>query len=764
MMTVAVGANSFNGRMILAMRVESSLTPLQQKLATLAETIARFGFGAAIFMLLSLIIKFIVEEVKNPPWPAWPELIQEIMDILIQAVTVVVVAVPEGLPMAVTLALAFATTRMLKDNNLVRVLAACETMGSATTICSDKTGTLTENRMTVVRGLILGEDSANVQLDDKNSFRQTAEKTSKIALDVLAESLAINSSAFSAVDPVSKHVSFVGSKTEAALLGFLSRIGYDYSALRAGSQLVKLFPFASERKRMSSLIRTRRPNGEECLRTHTKGASEIVLGRCTRWMGADGVLRELSDVDEKRFSLYIESMAGESLRTISVAFRDLSPDHDLEDPDLDAGMTLLAILGIEDPLREEVKEAVAQCQQAGIFVRMVTGDNALTARSIATKCGIYTRGGIVMEGPAFRQLSDEALTAVVPRLQVLARSSPLDKQILVNKLRALGDVVAVTGDGTNDGPALRAANVGFAMGIAGTEVAKEAAAIVLLDDNFASIVRAVSWGRCVSDAVRKFLQFQLTVNLAAVAIAIISALVTPGGKSVLSAVQLLWVNLIMDSFAALALATDWPTPELLKRKPEPQAAPLITSAMWNMIVGQAVYQLTVILLILYLGPSIFPADLSASVQAEHPRRLATLVFNVFVFMQLFNEVNCRRLGRKFNIFKGILTNWIFLVIWLGTVGAQFLIVFFGGPAFNTEPISLRLWLVSVGLGLVSLPLGAMLRLLPEWRLASSPPERIYMSPERLRWQAACDNVRRGLSVSRALRRAPLAHSVARVTR
>jgi len=366
------------------------------------------------------------------------------------------------------------------------------------------------------------------------------------------------------------------------------------------------------------------------------------------------------------------------------------------------------------------------------------------------KCGILMRGGTVIEGPQFRKLSDEQLNDVIPKLQVLARSSPMDKQILVGKLKAMGEIVAATGDGTNDGPALRAANVGFAMGITGTEVAKEASSIILMDDNFTSIVKAVAWGRCVNDSVRKFLQFQLTVNVAAVIIAFVSAISSSNDTSVLSAVQLLWVNLIMDSFAALALATDLPTPELMERKPEPVDTSLITPNMWKMILGQAFFQIGAILSMFYFGPRIFTLDI------EEPlglKQLRTFIFNTFVFLQLFNEINCRRLDKRLNIFKGILSNWIFSVIWVGTVVIQILIVFFGGPAFGTVPIDWRLWLMSIGLGMISFPLGAIIRLLPDPRASTLQSQRIFMSRERLQWQAAAQDARRGLSVLRALRRA-----------
>jgi Ca2+-transporting ATPase len=326
--------------------------------------------------------------------------------------------------------------------------------------------------------------------------------------------------------------------------------------------------------------------------------------------------------------------------------------------------TCLAIVGIEDPLRPGVSEAVAQCQQAGVVVRMVTGDNLITAKAIATKCGIYQKGwGFAMEGPKFRSLSIPEMDRILPRLQVLARSSPTDKQILVGRLKALGETVAVTGDGTNDGPALKMADVGFSMGIAGTEVAKEASSIVLMDDNFASIVKAMIWGRAVNDAVKKFLQFQLTVNVTAVALAFISAVADGQEQSVLTAVQLLWVNLIMDTLAALAYATERPTPAVLKRPPEGKSAPLITENMWKMIFAESIFQITVSLVLLFTGPYLFGytefaavGGITANINAltappdfpgttleyqelltKQKAELRTVIFNTFVFMQMFNQ-------------------------------------------------------------------------------------------------------------------------------
>jgi Ca2+-transporting ATPase len=323
-------------------------------------------------------------------------------------------------------------------------------------------------------------------------------------------------------------------------------------------------------------------------------------------------------------------------------------------------LILIGITGIEDPLRVGVTDAVAKCHRAGVTVKMVTGDNVLTARSIASQCGIFTKGGIIMEGPVFRKLSHKDMVEIVPRLQVLARSSPEDKKILVETLKSIGEIVGVTGDGTNDGPALKTAHVGFSMGIAGTEVAKEASDIILMDDNFSSIVKAIMWGRCVNDAVRKFLQFQISTNVTAVIITSVSAVASDQEESVLSAVQLLWINIIMDTFAALALATDPATEVLLNRKPDKKTSPLFTVDMYKMILMQSVYQVVIILIFHFLGHQILGLDDSKHNDAV----VKTLVFNAFVFAQIFNSVNCRRLDNKLNIFEGMLNNYYFMSITL----------------------------------------------------------------------------------------------------
>ncbi|KAJ2611073.1 hypothetical protein GGF44_006174, partial [Coemansia sp. RSA 1694] len=352
-------------------------------------------------------------------------------------------------------------------------------------------------------------------------------------------------------------------------------------------------------------------------------------------------------------------------------------------------------------------------------------------------CGIFTpgMGGIILEGPKFRRLTPEQMEFIVPRLQVLARSSPEDKRMLVEWLRTHGEVVAVTGDGTNDGPALKAANVGFSMGIAGTEVAKEASSIVLLDDNFKSIVRACMWGRTVNDAVKKFLQFQITVNITAVLIAFVSSVADKEEKSVFTAVQLLWINLIMDSFAALALATDPPTDNLLDRHPEKPDAPLITFTMWKNIIGQSIFQVVVCFLTLYAADDIFHLH---TVESSHDMLvLRTLVFNTFAWMQIFNEFNCRVLHNELNCFKGMQKNWFFMAIVLISVVGQIIIVQWGGVAFQTTALSGKYWAFSIVAGFLSLPIGLVFRLIPDqliWWVLPFVPQDIYREPQSLEWQ------------------------------
>lgn len=507
----SVGVNSSFGKIMMAVRTEMEATPLQKKLEGLAMAIAKIGSTAACLLFAVLLFRFLASlkyDTRAPTEKAFT-----FLDILIVTVTIIVVAVPEGLPLAVTLALAFATTRLVKENNLVRVLRACETMGNATTICSDKTGTLTTNKMTVVAGTFGASrfTKGDGNDADEQNASQWASGLSSAAKDLIVQSVTINSTAFEG--EIDGQAGFIGSKTETALL----QLAKDYlgmqnlSEARANEEVIQMMPFDSGKKCMGAVIRLR-SGGYRLL---LKGASEILLGICTTKVDISTLdTIELTQSERAKLTEAINSYAKNSLRTIGLVYQDYSqwPPAGVEAEDGHVklssvlhGLTFLGLVGIQDPVRPGVPEAVRLAQHAGVTVRMVTGDNAVTARAIATECGIYT-DGIIMEGPVFRTLSDEQMNETLPKLQVLARSSPEDKRILVTRLQALGETVAVTGDGTNDAPALKAADVGFSMGISGTEVAKEASAIVLMDDNFASIIVALKWGRAVNDAVQKFLQ------------------------------------------------------------------------------------------------------------------------------------------------------------------------------------------------------------------------------------------------------------------
>ncbi len=735
-LVTSVGVNSSYGKVMVSLQAENGDTPLQVKLANMANWIGYIGTSVAGLLFFILLIRFLAGLPSNTDSAALRG--STFLDILIVAITIIVVAVPEGLPVAVTLALSFATKRMLKQNNLVRVLRACETMGNATTICSDKTGTLTQNKMTVVAG-VLGSNlhfAREIGKDEQTlTFPAAFDRLSTNVKNLLLQSSAINSTAFEG-DEGGK-TTFIGSKTETAILTLAKeQLGMGPVAEeRAGFEVVQLIPFDSDRKCMGVIIRLASGN----YRLLVKGAAENLLARATRALvDVSGELlqeSELSHSSRCQLSADIEEYASQSLRTIAMVYKDFQQwpptgaDTVEGDPhmavfeDIFDGMTFLCLLGIQDPLRDGVAKAVKKCQDAGIVVRMVTGDNITTATAIAAQCGIKTEDGLVMEGLKFRELSDERMDQILPRLQVLARSSPDDKRILVARLKHLGETVAVTGDGTNDGPALKTADVGFSMGIAGTEVAKEASAIILLDDNFSSIVSAIMWGRSVNDAVSKFLQFQITVNITAVVLAFISAVSSPDSHSVLSAVQLLWVNLIMDTFAALALATDAPTEKILERKPTPKRAPLITTNMWKMIIGQAIYQLVVTFTLYFAGFSILGYgnrvnnivdpqernDLSKLLDTE----LNTMVFNTFVWMQIFNEFNNRRLDNKLNIFEGVHRNYFFIVINAIMIGGQVMIIYVGGLAFQIKRIDGTQWAICIGCATPCLLWAILLRSIPD---------------------------------------------------
>ncbi|XP_033168062.1 plasma membrane calcium-transporting ATPase 2 isoform X3 [Drosophila mauritiana] len=710
---------------------------LQAKLTKLAIQIGYAGSTIAVLTVIILIIQFCIKTfvIDEKPWKN--TYANNLVKHLIIGVTVLVVAVPEGLPLAVTLSLAYSVKKMMKDNNLVRHLDACETMGNATAICSDKTGTLTTNRMTVVQSYIC-EKLCKV-LPTLSDIPQHVGNLITMGISVNS---AYTSNIMAGHNPGDLPIQ-VGNKTECALLGFVQGLGVKYQSIRdeiTEDKFTRVYTFNSVRKSMGTVIP--RPNGG--YRLYTKGASEIIMKKCAFIYGHEGTLEKFTrEMQERLIREVIEPMACDGLRTISVAYRDFVPGkaainevHIDGEPNWDdeenimTNLTCLCVVGIEDPVRPEVPDAIRKCQRAGITVRMVTGDNINTARSIASKCGILRPNDdfLILEGKEFNRrirdsngdIQQHLIDKVWPKLRVLARSSPTDKYTLVkgiidSTVSENREVVAVTGDGTNDGPALKKADVGFAMGIAGTDVAKEASDIILTDDNFSSIVKAVMWGRNVYDSIAKFLQFQLTVNVVAVIVAFIGACAVQ--DSPLKAVQMLWVNLIMDTLASLALATEFPTPDLLLRKPYGRTKPLISRTMMKNILGQALYQLIIIFGLLFVGDVILDIESGRGQELNAgPTQHFTIIFNTFVMMTLFNEINARKIHGQRNVIEGLLTNPIFYTIWIFTMISQVLIIQYGKMAFSTKALTLDQWLWCVFFGIGTLVWGQLITSVPTRKL------------------------------------------------
>lgn len=716
-----VGVATHYGQLARSLTLEDPpATPLQDKLEVLAEQIGYVGMacGAATFVALTVVLAL-----SGPEWSKdWTKL----LDFFIVGVTIVVVAVPEGLPLAVTIALAFSMRQMLADKNLVRELKACETMGSATVIASDKTGTLTENRMTVQHALV--HDVVWSASDTKATVLKPG------AAAALNMALAVNSTASVAQAPLgSTTPEYVGNKTEGAMLWWsMQEFGATPMRARETADIVYRVPFSSGRKFMLTVVAGDAADEIDSGSTFAvvaKGAPEVVLPACSaQWVG--DALKPLTDARSAAVQKQVDEMATAGMRTIVLATRGLSAAQarkqfnvttsddeeawqdklghtsaadETEGHALLSGLSLLAVVGIADPLRPEVPGAIARCRGAGIRVIMVTGDNMATAQSIAAQAGIMRVGGRVLTGRQYRTLPDAERDEVTRDLTVLARSSPSDKKLLVETLQAQDEIVAVTGDGVNDAAALRAAHVGLAMGIAGTEVAKEAADIIITDDNFASITRAVAWGRAVLDNVRKFLTMQLTINCVALTTTLVASMA--GRPIPLNATMLLWVNLIMDSAAALALATEPPTDDLLHRAPEVKGTSLITTLMAKNIGGAAVFQV-LLLGFLMLSPSAHALFGVREGSVAH----TTVLFNVFVWLQFWNMFNARKVHDEWAVFSGVTGSFYFEFIALFIAAGQVAIVQFGGAYAGTVQLGVQQWALCVAVGALSLPVGALLKL------------------------------------------------------
>lgn len=625
-------------------------TPLNLQLTKLANLIGKVGFTIAtltfvIFTAKDLYAYLSVTAVTD--WHQWLEIARIVLKYFMMAVTLIVVAVPEGLPMSVTLSLALNMRRMLKTNNLVRKMHACETMGAITVICTDKTGTLTQNLMQVY----------DAKLDESQK-------------NLIAEGIATNSTAFLEEKEGEGKPSGVGNPTEVALLLWLNEQGMDYISLRNQAKTVNQLTFSTERKYMATLVDSSVLNTRVL---YVKGAPEIVMGKC--------------NLEESRVKQYNEQLLAyqnQAMRTLGVAYKVIPENSSTDCVELvkEGGLTFMGIFAISDPIRPDVPDAVKKCQSAGIRVKIVTGDTPGTATEIARQIGLWTSEDTErnrMTGVEFAALSDEEALERVVDLKVMSRARPMDKQRLVQLLQQKGEVVAVTGDGTNDAPALNHAQVGLSMGT-GTSVAKEASDITLLDDSFHSIATAVMWGRSLYKNIQRFIVFQLTINVVALLSVLLGAFL--GTELPLTVTQMLWVNLIMDTFAAMALASIAPSMDVMNEKPRKRTDFIISPVMRNNIFGVGAG-----FLIVLMGLLAFFKNMPGGMDVHH----LTVFFTIFVMLQFWNLFNASVFGTNHSIFKDAGHAMGMLGVALIILVGQFIIVTFGGKVFRTEPLPVLEW-------------------------------------------------------------------------
>ncbi|WP_373759357.1 calcium-translocating P-type ATPase, PMCA-type [Bacteroides heparinolyticus] len=664
-------------------------TPLNIQLTKLANLIGKIGFSVAGLAFLIFFVKdvaLVYDFASFHTFRDWLPALQATLQYFMMAVTLIVVAVPEGLPMSVTLSLALNMRRMLSTNNLVRKMHACETMGAITVICTDKTGTLTQNLMQVYEanfgGLKNGSELGN---DDLGRL--------------VMEGISVNSTAFLEEGASGEKPKGVGNPTEVALLLWLNEQGKDYLALREQATVIDQLTFSTERKFMATLVHSPLL-GKKIL--YVKGAPEIVLGKCKE------VILDGKRVDASEYRPAIEAQLlnyqNMAMRTLGFAFRVMDEEEQEIGKEIQEkvkDMSFLGVVAISDPIRPDVPAAVEKCRSAGIGVKIVTGDTPGTATEIARQIGLWLpedteRNRIT--GAAFAELTDEEALDRVMDLKIMSRARPTDKQRLVQLLQQKGAVVAVTGDGTNDAPALNHAQVGLSMGT-GTSVAKEASDITLLDDSFNSIGTAVMWGRSLYKNIQRFIVFQLTINFVALFIVLLGSLV--GTELPLTVTQMLWVNLIMDTFAALALASIPPGEGVMKEKPRKSTDFIITGSMKAHILGMGLAFLAVL-----MGMLLWFAHEEGGMT---PRRL-TIFFTFFVMLQFWNLFNARVFGTSDSAFKGITKSYGMELIILAILGGQILIVQFGGAVFRTVPLDLSTWMAIVSSTSLVLWMGELVRL------------------------------------------------------
>ncbi len=679
----AVGDNTENGKVFKESQIDNSVkTPLNEQLDRLGRMVSISSYVIAAIIVVGRMVMYFTHHAQFD----WLDFIQYALQTLMIAVTLVVVAVPEGLPMAVTLSLAYSMRRMLRTNNLVRKMHACETMGATTVICTDKTGTLTQNRMQVYKADFYGLPS------DAGD--------SALSGGIVEEGIAANSTAqldFS--DPAKPQV--LGNPTEGALLLWLRDNGVDYARVKKGLTVLDELPFTTERKYMATVVESaviKDADGRAARVAYVKGAPEIVLGMCRSL--PEGVTRE--DIDARLLGYQNQAM-----RTLGFAYQVLGEGEDVivDNAFIGKNLTFLGITAISDPVRSDVPEAVREVLDAGVKVKIVTGDTPAIAREIGRQIGLWTAADSdanIVTGADIAAMSDDELERRVADIKIIARARPMDKKRLVEALQRNNEVVAVTGDGTNDAPALKAAHVGLSMGD-GTSVAKEASDITIIDNSFSSIGRAVMWGRSLYRNLQRFIMFQLTVNVCACLIVLAGAFM--GMESPLTVTQMLWVNLIMDTFAAMALASLPPSEDVMRDKPRSRKSFIITPAMWRRIVGMGVG----FFIILFAVLSFFQHAVAAGPDAESIISLVksglggfheltayelSLFFTFFVFLQFWNMFNARAFGTGRSALhlkecSGFLT--IAFVILVG----QFVIVTCGYGFFNVVPLRWSDWLIII---------------------------------------------------------------------
>lgn len=664
------------------------LTPLNIQLTKLAHLIGKIGFTVAGLAFLIFFIKDVVlvyDFSSLNGFDAWLPVLQQTLKYFMMAVTLIVVAVPEGLPMSVTLSLALNMRRMLATNNLVRKMHACETMGAITVICTDKTGTLTQNQMQVHEPNFYALPQKGILTDDTIS-------------NLVMEGISVNSTAFIEEGNQGEKPKGVGNPTEVALLLWLNKQGRNYLQYREQARIIDQLTFSTERKFMATLVQSPLM-GKKIL--YIKGAPEIVLGKCKQVM-LDG-----NQVDAATYRSTVEAQLlgyqNMAMRTLGFAFKIVDENESGDCVSLVSAndLSFLGVVAISDPIRPDVPAAVAKCQSAGIGIKIVTGDTPGTATEIARQIGLWQpedteRNRIT--GVGFAELTDEEALERVMDLKIMSRARPNDKQRLVQLLQQKGAVVAVTGDGTNDAPALNHAQVGLSMGT-GTSVAKEASDITLLDDSFNSIGTAVMWGRSLYKNIQRFIVFQLTINFVALLIVLLGSMV--GTELPLTVTQMLWVNLIMDTFAALALASIPPSEDVMLEKPRRSTDFIITKPMQHNILGVGT------LFLFVLMGMIFYFNQAVGGMTVH--RL-TIFFTFFVLLQFWNLFNARVFGTTDSAFKGLSKSYGMELIMLAILGGQFLIVQFGGAVFRTEPLNWQTWLIIIATSSLVLWIGEIVRL------------------------------------------------------